>query len=119
MEDDLSLEPIISLAYLKPLARHLQENPPDRGRLKYYFKFGEVFPSCPSPFEPSPFSKSAAHRRIPRFLTAANRLALDPEGRRAPTATTAEPRECFASLDRTRQGRFRSLDTPGSVGSNP
>ncbi len=63
-DDDLPLEPIHSLAFFKPLARHLHQNPPDPGYLEYlYFKFGEVFPGSPSPFQPNLASKSAVHRQ--------------------------------------------------------
>lgn len=65
-QGDLPLEPIRSLAYFKPLASHLKENPPDPGYLEYLrFKFGEIFPGCPSPFETRPAAKSAAHRQNP------------------------------------------------------
>ena len=68
-ENDLPLEPIHSLAYFKPLARYLQENPPDPGYLEYlHFKFSEVFPSCPSPFEPKPTSKTADHSQNPALF---------------------------------------------------
>jgi len=68
-EAELALEQIRSLAYFKPLARHLQENPLDPGYLEYLdFRFREVFPGCPSPFEPGPASKSAAHRQNPALF---------------------------------------------------
>jgi hypothetical protein len=68
-EGDLPLEPISSLAYFKPLARHLQESPPDPGYIEYlYFKFGEVFPDYPSPFQPTLASKRAVHRQNPALF---------------------------------------------------
>ena len=63
-EGESPLEPISSLAYFKPLARYLQNNPPDPGYLEHLdFKFREVFPGMTSPFDPTPASKSAAHRQ--------------------------------------------------------
>jgi len=66
---DLPLEPIRSFAYFKPLAQHLQRQPPDPGYIEYLdYKFRETFPSWPSPYDPVQPSKTAAHRRNPALF---------------------------------------------------
>jgi hypothetical protein len=67
--DETPLEPIRSLAYFKPLARYLHENPLPHGYIEYLDdKFRESFPENKSPFEVEKLSKRAVHRQNPALF---------------------------------------------------